>query len=228
MKYLYINNNKTRIRMTELIEQEYWLGDKQFNCAYCIGCFEAGKDNCRECGFDMNQWNETEETDDEAYKAEFQQIWNTICDCDALKDFNGHFWIEKDGEVLDDYPWYIELNDFKTAFGIKNKKAKLEYERCDEEATNRIIFGMWKRTFEKSGKTEAEIKEMIGKVWTKPQKLCCYFNSTARQQNIGGKIVFGSVFMRSDRGNKKHYICGLPNAKTFYDFKKAYDPFETL
>lgn len=161
-------------------------------------------------------------------KQQFQQIWDTICECDGLKDFNGHFWIEKDGEVFDDYPWHLELKDFKKAFGIKNKNAKLEYERCDEEATNRIIFGIWKRNFEKSGRTEDEIKQLIGDVWKQPKTLCCYFNSVARQQKIGGDIVVGCVFMRSDDRTKKHYICGLPNAKTLYDFKKPYDPFETL
>ena len=47
-------------------QEEYWLDDKQFNCSCCIGYFEAGKDNCRECGFDMNQWNEPEESDNES------------------------------------------------------------------------------------------------------------------------------------------------------------------
>ena len=37
---------------------EYWLGDKQFNCACCIYWFNEGKDKCKKCGFDMNQWNE--------------------------------------------------------------------------------------------------------------------------------------------------------------------------
>ena len=160
-------------------------------------------------------------------KTEFGELWETICNCPPLADFNGHFWIEDKDKVVDDHPWYIELNDFKKAFGIKNKKRQLEYERCDEPSTNMIIFGMYKKLFEKSGKTEAEVKEIIGKVWT-TERCCCYFNSVANQQKTGGKIVFGSVFMRSDDGNKKHYICGLPNARTFADFKKAYDPFESL
>lgn len=159
-------------------------------------------------------------------RAEFGTLWETICDCPALSDFNGHFWIEDEGQVKDDYPWYLELNDFKRAFGI-TKKQKLEYERCDEPTTNMIIFGMYKKLFEKSGKTEDEVKAIIGKVW-KTEKCCCYFNSVANQQKTGGKIVFGSVFMRSNDGTKKHYICGLPNARTFADFKKAYDPFESL
>lgn len=160
-------------------------------------------------------------------QTEFAELWATICECPALADFNGHFWIEEDEQVKDDYDWNYELADFKKAFGIKNKKRKLEYERCDEPSTNMIIFGMYKKLFEKTGKTEDEIKAIIGKVWT-TQRLCCYFNSVANQQKTGGRIVFGSVFMRSDDGKKKHYICGLPNAKTFYDFKKQYNPFESL
>jgi len=38
-------------------EEEYWLDDKKFNCKYCIAYFEEGKDFCKSCGFDMNQWN---------------------------------------------------------------------------------------------------------------------------------------------------------------------------
>jgi len=156
------------------------------------------------------------------------EIWNIICECPALSDFNGHFWIEKDGKVFDDYVWYLELDEFKKAFGIKNKRAKLEYERCDEPTTNAIIFGMYKKLFERTGMTEDEVKKFVGEVWTEPKQCCCYFNSVSRQQKIGGQIVVGSVYMRSDDGKRKHYICGLPNAKTFYDFKKPYDPFESL
>ena len=46
--------NNTEIEM-------YMLGDKQFDCAECIGCFENGKDYCKGCGFDMNKWNEKDE-----------------------------------------------------------------------------------------------------------------------------------------------------------------------
>jgi len=41
------------------------LGDKQFDCAECIGCFENGKDYCKSCGFDMNIWNEKDEEEED-------------------------------------------------------------------------------------------------------------------------------------------------------------------
>jgi hypothetical protein len=43
--------------------EEYILGDRKFKCANCIACFEDGKDNCKTCGFDMNQWNYDDECD---------------------------------------------------------------------------------------------------------------------------------------------------------------------
>ncbi len=33
------------------------------DCAYCRVFFEQGKDNCKECGFDLNSWNKEEEED---------------------------------------------------------------------------------------------------------------------------------------------------------------------
>lgn len=160
--------------------------------------------------------------------ADFHNLWNCILDINTMKDFNGHFWIEKNNEVFDNYPFHIEIDSFKKAFNIKNKNAKLEYERCDDETTNKLIFAIWKKGFEKSGYSEETVKDIISIVWKSPEPRCCYYNCITQQKQIDGKIVFGSVFMRSDDGTKKHYIIGLPNAKTLYDFKKEYDPFVSL
>jgi len=50
---------------TETGLTEYWLDDKQFNCACCLKWFNEGKDNCKKCGFDLNKWNEIEEEEEE-------------------------------------------------------------------------------------------------------------------------------------------------------------------
>jgi hypothetical protein len=161
--------------------------------------------------------------------AEFERIWNIIADKNTpLSDFNGHFWVEKDGVVCDDYPWYIEEPDFKRAFGIKKHNKTFQYEVCNEPTTNMLVGMMIKKKFEETGRTDQEIKHLIGEVWTEPKKLCCLFNSISRQQKIGGNLVFGSVYMTSDNGKKKHYVCGSPNARIFNDFKKPYDPMDSL
>ncbi len=156
---------------------------------------------------------------------EWDKIANTLNNAKAVSDFNGHFWVEKDGVVNDDYPWYIDLGNFKRYYNITREEAQLEYERCDNPLTNKVVFGLLKQLFESTntGKSEDEIKEIIGRVWTEPKQRCCYFNSIAIQQRIGGNIVFGSVFMQSDDKIKKYYIFGVPNADTFHDFKKEFN-----
>jgi hypothetical protein len=59
--------------MTEIMNNEtglteYWLGDKQFGCACCLEWYNEGKDNCKNCGFDMNMWNEVEEVEEVVVK----------------------------------------------------------------------------------------------------------------------------------------------------------------
>ena len=171
----------------------------------------------------------TESRANQIQATELEKIWNIITRKDSpLNDFNGHFWVERDGVTYDDYPWYIEEADFKKAFGIKGHNKAFFFERCWEESTNMVISLMIQKQFEESGRTEQEIKRLIGEVWTEPRKLCCLFNAISRQQKIGGDLVFGSVYMTSDNGRKKHYISGSPKARVFNDFKKAYDPMESL
>jgi hypothetical protein len=50
---------------TETGLTEYWLDDKQFNCACCLKWFNEGKDNCKKCGFDLNKWNEIDEEEEQ-------------------------------------------------------------------------------------------------------------------------------------------------------------------
>jgi len=52
-------------------------------CSDCAGYFDAGKDNCKTCDFDLNSYNKPEETDDEDEDPEF------TCDtCDCALDPN--------------------------------------------------------------------------------------------------------------------------------------------
>jgi len=149
----------------------------------------------------------------------------------GLHDFNGHFWVElPNGEIIDDYDWDHELNDFKRFFSIKRRNSVLEYERCNNNATNKIVFEMLDRLLLRGGLTLEETYELFGTLW-QPERLCCMFNAVANQYKLkeqGAKIVFGCVYMKSDNNIKKHYICGGENFQTFYDFKKEYNPAISL
>jgi hypothetical protein len=56
------------------------------DCAYCRAFFDAGKDTCKECGFDLNSWNQIEELqEEEECKCE---------ECGTTKNIAEYWWIE--------------------------------------------------------------------------------------------------------------------------------------
>ena len=81
---------------------------------------------------------------------------------------------------------------------------------------------MLERQLTQSGLSLDKAKRLFGENWT-TQHLYCMFNATANQYRMGGKVVFGCVYMKSDCGKKRRYICGGENFTTFNDFKKEHD-----
>jgi hypothetical protein len=141
----------------------------------------------------------------------------------GIDNFNGHFWVElEDGSVLDDYDWGKEMTDYKKYMGIKRPSKTLLYERCDNPITNKVFLTLLERSLTQSGLTLDYAKKLFGLCWT-PRRLTCMYNSTRNQYLHGGKVVFGSAYMLSDDGSKKHYITGGPNFNTTHDFKKHFD-----
>ena len=141
----------------------------------------------------------------------------------GLHDFNGHFWIEfEDGNFADDYDWK-DIEGFRRYFGIK-KNNTLEYEECKNPITNKIVMTMLERQLTQGGLSLEESKKLFGENWRYEHGMCM-FNSTANQYRMGGRVVFGCVYMWSDCGKKKRYICGGENFLTFNDFKKEHNPY---
>ena len=157
---------------------------------------------------------------------ELERIWNVLCDTknSPLSDWNGHFWIEIDGEIYDDYP-FTDIDKFRECFGI-NPAEKLRYERCDNVTTNMITTKLITKKLESTGYTEKTIRQLIGEIWREPKQGGCLFNCIATFEMLENKenarIVFGSLYMEN-RGICRHYYQGVPNAKTFYDFKKEWN-----
>jgi hypothetical protein len=139
----------------------------------------------------------------------------------GINDFNGHFWVEMDdGTIYDDYNW-DDKEDFRRYFGIK-KNNTLEYEKCENYITHRIVMTMLERTLTQGGLPLEDAKRLFGENW-ETTHLCCMFNATANQYRMGGRVVFGCVYMMSDCGTKKRYICGGENFTTYHDFKKEHN-----
>jgi len=136
----------------------------------------------------------------------------------GIHDWNGHFWVELDnGTIYDDYEWE-DREEFRKYFGIK-KNNTFEYEKCDNFITYKIVMTILERTLTQGGLSLEYAKRLFGEYWTaSPQ--CCNFNAISNQYKMGGRVVFGSVYMKSDCGKKRRYIYGGENFSTFYDFKK--------
>lgn len=139
----------------------------------------------------------------------------------AINDFNGHFWVElDDGTIYDDYDW-DDKEDFRKYFGIK-KNNTLEYDKCPNFITHKIVMTMLDRMLTQGGLPLEEAKQLMGDYWV-TAKRCCLFNAIANQNKKGGKVVFGCVYMNSDCGKKRRYICGGENFVTFNDYKKQHN-----
>jgi hypothetical protein len=139
----------------------------------------------------------------------------------GLADFNGHFWVElDDGTIYDDYCW-DDKDEFRKYFGIK-KNNILEYDKCQNFMTHKLVMCMLDRNLTQGGLLLEDAKRLLGENWI-TTKLMCMFNATANQYKLGGKVVFGCVYMNSDCGNKRRYICGGENFLTFNDFKKEHN-----
>lgn len=139
----------------------------------------------------------------------------------GLHDFNGHFWVElEDGTIYDNYEWK-DKEAFRRYFGIK-KNNTLEYDKCENWTTYKIVMTMLERQLTQGGLSLEEAKRLFGENW-EPLPRACMFNAIANQYRLGGQIVFGCVYMKSDCGTKRRYICGGENFTTFNDFKKQYD-----
>ena len=149
---------------------------------------------------------------------EFDKILEVKIERAGLHDFNGHFWVElEDGTIYDDYTW--EDKDFFCCyFGIKKNKT-LNYDKCQNWNTYKIVMTILERQLTRGGLSLDEAKRLFGEHWT-TTSLCCMFNAVANQYKYGGNIAFGSVYIKSDCGKKKHYISGGENFTTFNDFKK--------
>lgn len=74
----------------EMNENPAYKFFEERDCAYCREYFDQGKNNCKECGFDLNSWNQQEEcvmckNEKTNYKeAQFDGLTFYICsDCEG-------------------------------------------------------------------------------------------------------------------------------------------------
>jgi len=134
--------------------------------------------------------------------------------------FDGHFWVERNGKIIDFY--FPQYNIAKKKNGCVGNPIYLEA----PEETQIIAIGIMKKTLQKILDTDNYdyalrrlyiLYEMFDNL--KPQYLYCLQNAFIEIYKNGGKLVFGSMGWKKKNG-KIHYEFGGEDWKTWKDFKR--------
>jgi hypothetical protein len=127
--------------------------------------------------------------------------------------FDGHYWIERDGEVID--PNFDEYDKIKKINGCIGKRVYLK--------ANQIVTAvMLKKLTNRRNEINADPftkSIMFGGYW-KPQFGCCSNNVLMEYQKNGGEIVFGSMGWKKKNGGI-YYEFGGENWTIAQFLKKA-------
>lgn len=138
------------------------------------------------------------------------------------KTINGHYWVERDGVIID--PYFPNYDDFKKFHKIKkNKKNKRVYVEATNPITKQTALKFLEnRLLKPFGDRRKAVDLMLMCGYT-PEPRCCQFNAVIEAERNGGVIKFGSVGMESDDKTKTIWIYGNKNYDTLADFAKYDD-----
>jgi hypothetical protein len=118
----------------------------------------------------------------------------------AFPIFDGHFWVERDGVIIDTE--FKEYDYIKKAHGAKDG---MKYKEADA-MTQKIMIGIMMKVLEKNGLTCESFRALAASCGLlKPMFRCCIQNSIIALGE-GGVLKFGSM------GWEK------PNGKVWWEF----------
>jgi len=141
------------------------------------------------------------------------------------KTINGHYWVERDGKIID--PYFPNYNRFKAYYNIKRKNAKFVYVEATNPFTNRIALKSLDDILMRPFEDKEKALKLLDLCEYKNEPRCCQFNSLMEQYRNGGEIKFGSVGMETDDGKSIVWIYGSKNFDTIADFM-SYDEYEKI
>jgi hypothetical protein len=115
---------------------------------------------------------------------------------------DGHFWVERDGKILDD--------DFKEHEYIKhaNKCSGGKMYKEADALTQKVIISMFNRALTSQGFDYQQFRDfssMLG--LTKPMFQCCFQNSVMRLKE-GDVLKFGSMGWKRNNSAEIYYEFG--------------------
>ena len=134
---------------------------------------------------------------------------------------DGHFWVERDGEIIDwDFP---EYSNVRKSWGCGKEKKYLPA----PEMTQKIMIGMFKKAFSSPFPKNQSWEDIVSELYElsksvgqlEPQYGLCYKNCFLEIHQRGGKLVFGSLGFKKPDGSF-HYEYGGEDYLTIADFTK--------
>lgn len=139
-----------------------------------------------------------------------------------LPTIDGHFWVMRDGKIIDcDFP--MPYAQVRKMWGCGKEKNYLPA----PEMTQKLMIGMFKKAFSSNfSKTQTweeiltefhSLSCMVGAV--EPQFGRCFQNCLIEIHMRGGDLVFGSLGFKKPDGSF-HYEFGGTNYLTIKDFLK--------
>jgi len=155
----------------------------------------------------------------------------------SMQEFDGHFWVEKDGKNIDIY--FSEYDYIKKFWKCKG-------EMCYVQApplVQAVMIGLAKKTLKNSLKKAFLPQELIYEDYEREMSkdididealerkindLCaneCHITAFALQKKHGGKVVFGSMGFRKKNSNPKdgkngiHWEFGGADFTTVAEFR---------
>ena len=111
--------------------------------------------------------------------------------------FDGHYWVVRDGEIID--PMFPYYEDSKALYGLKGKRIYLPADDLTQRVFKRLL-NTHIEQFEEEGYQVVNDWEIA------PGG--CGINAYVEQQLRGGEIVFGSMGWKRKNGNGIHYEYG--------------------
>jgi hypothetical protein len=136
--------------------------------------------------------------------------------------FDGHFWIERDGEIID---WdFTDHKYIKQVNKLTDEKVYLPA----SDITQTIMTTACKKTCGNKCGSFEKFEDDIFNCINKQGKLFgnCFLNCIHEVKKNGGKIVFGSFGWKRKNGDGVHYEFGGENYKTFGDFMMKTDAYK--
>jgi hypothetical protein len=112
-----------------------------------------------------------------------------------LPTIDGHFWIERDGKIVDTY-----FKGYDYVKKVNNLTGEMVYKEADD-TTQKIMIMMFRKSLAKAGMSEDEyvaLKKLLG--MNKPAEDDCYFNCLLELKE-GDMLKFGSMGWNKKNGS---------------------------